>query len=194
MTPLGDKGAISNLMGAASGYGQPKTQSVNRTGMLHTANSDAAGGQSMIRRAKLEDEAQIRSCAEQAYARYIPSMGRKPAPMVADFAAQIAAGQVYISTGQDGTFRGFIVFYRQDDYLMLENVAVLPGAAGGGVGKELILFCENAARDLGVGAVQLYTNEKMIANLSIYPKLGYVEVARRTENGFNRVYFEKRLT
>jgi hypothetical protein len=37
----------------------------------------------------------------------------------------------------------------------------------------------------------LYTNEKMTDNLSIYRKLGYVEVARRTENGFNRVYFEK---
>jgi hypothetical protein len=45
-----------------------------------------------------------------------------------------------------------------------------------------------------MNAVHLYTNEKMTDNLSIYPKLGYVEVARRTENGFNRVYFEKSLT
>lgn len=35
--------------------------------------------------------------------------------------------------------------------------------------------------------LHLYTNEKMTENLSIYPKLGYVEVGRRTENGFNRV-------
>ena len=41
--------------------------------------------------------------------------------------------------------------------------------------------------------MRLYTNEKMIDNLSIYPKLGYVEVARRTESGFNRVYFERSL-
>jgi GNAT superfamily N-acetyltransferase len=69
-----------------------------------------------------------------------------------------------------------------------------PRAAGCGVGKTLIGFCENAARQRGMNAVHLYTNEKMTDNLSIYPKLGYVEVARRTESGFNRVYFEKSLT
>jgi len=43
-------------------------------------------------------------------------------------------------------------------------------------------------------AVHLYTNEKMTDNLSIYPRLGYVEVARRHEDGFDRVFFEKRLS
>lgn len=33
----------------------------------------------------------------------------------------------------------------------------------------------------------------MTDNLSIYPRLGYVEVERRLEDGFNRVFFEKRL-
>ena len=44
-----------------------------------------------------------------------------------------------------------------------------------------------------LNAVHLYTNEKMAENLLIYPKLGYTEVERRTEDGFNRVYFEKTL-
>jgi hypothetical protein len=33
----------------------------------------------------------------------------------------------------------------------------------------------------------------MTENLKIYPKLGYTVVGRRTEAGFNRVYFEKTL-
>jgi hypothetical protein len=33
----------------------------------------------------------------------------------------------------------------------------------------------------------------MAENLSIYPRLGYVEVARRVEDGFNRVFFAKRV-
>ena len=37
------------------------------------------------------------------------------------------------------------------------------------------------------------TNEKMTENLTLYPRLGYCEVARRTEDGFNRVYFQKTL-
>ncbi|TAJ85524.1 MAG: GNAT family N-acetyltransferase [Reyranella sp.] len=147
----------------------------------------------MIRQAVPSDEPEVRTCAEQAYARYVPAMGRKPAPMVADFAAQIADGHVYVATDDKGGFEGFIVFYAEDGHVMLENVAVLPSAAGRGVGKRLIAFCEDTARQRGFGAVHLYTNEKMIENLSIYPRLGYVEVGRRTEAGFNRVYFEKSL-
>ena len=45
-----------------------------------------------IRQARASDEAEIRHCTEAAYARYIPLIGRKPAPMLADFAAQIVAG------------------------------------------------------------------------------------------------------
>lgn len=145
----------------------------------------------MIRQAESSDEQEIRDCTEQAYARYIPLIGRKPAPMLADIAAQITAGQVYVAVDEKQAFQGFIVFYAEDGHMLMENVAVLPRAAGHGVGKALIGFCENTARQRGMDAVHLYTNEKMIDNLSIYPRLGYVETARRTEDGFNRVYFEK---
>lgn len=147
----------------------------------------------MIRLAEAKDEPAIRECAQKAYARYIPEISRKPAPMTADYAAQIAAGIVYVATGEDGALQGFVVFYAQNGYVLLENVAVLPCAAGRGVGKSLISFCENAGRQLGMSAVHLYTNEKMTDNLSIYPRLGYVQVALRTEHGFKRVYFEKNL-
>lgn len=147
----------------------------------------------MIRLAVAADENDIRTCAEGAYTRYIAVIGRRPAPMDADFAAQIAAGHIHVSTGPAGELRGFIVFFVENDHLMLENVAVMPAAAGKGIGKTLIGFCEDEARRLGLSTVQLYTNEKMAENLSIYPRLGYVEIDRRTENGFNRVYFEKRL-
>ena len=147
----------------------------------------------MIRQARASDEPEIRDCAEQAYARYVPLMGQKPAPMLADYAAQIAAGETHVATDEHSAFLGFIVFYAEDGHIMLENVAVLPRAAGRGVGKALIGFCEEAARRRGMN-VRLYTNEKMTENLSIYPRLGYVEVGRRTEDGFNRVYFEKTFT
>jgi GNAT superfamily N-acetyltransferase len=85
------------------------------------------------------------------------------------------------------------VFYPEGDHILLENVAVLPSAAGKGIGKALIGFCEDEARRRGFGSVHLYTNERMAENLSIYPRLGYVEVARRVEDGFNRVFFAKRV-
>jgi ribosomal protein S18 acetylase RimI-like enzyme len=147
----------------------------------------------MIRIATEADEAAIRQCAERAYQRYVAAIGRKPAPMVADFAAQIAAGQIYVAADDADLLQGFIVFFPSDDHMLLENVAVLPSASGQGIGKALMQFCEAEAQRLGLSCVHLYTNEKMVENLSIYPRLGYVEVDRRTENGFNRVYFEKPL-
>ena len=148
----------------------------------------------MIRLANEEDASAIRDCADQAYTQYIARIGQKPAPMVADFEAQIASEQVHVATDNDGVFQGFIVFFPEDQHILLENVAVLPSAAGKGVGKSLIQFCEDEGRRHGFERVLLYTNEKMTENLSIYPRLGYAEVERRTENGFNRVFFEKRIS
>ena len=147
----------------------------------------------MIRKAVSGDEAAIRACAENAYARYVSAIGRKPAPMVADFATQIAMGQVYVAVDEGDDLEGFIVFFLKGDHMFLENVAVLPSASGRGIGRLLIQFCEDQSRHLRIGAVHLYTNEKMTDNLSIYPRLGYVETGRRTEDGFNRVFFEKHL-
>ncbi|KGB80549.1 acetyltransferase [Rhodovulum sp. NI22] len=147
----------------------------------------------MIRPAVAIDETAIRECAERAYARYVPLIGKKPAPMVADFATQIAKGDVFVTTDDRDSLHGFIVFYAEGGHILLENVAVPPRAAGRGLRKALISFCENAARERGLGAVHLYTNEKMTENLSIYLRLGYVEVERRVEDGFKRVYFEKTL-
>lgn len=53
--------------------------------------------------------------------------------------------------------------------------------------------CEAAARQAGLAAVDLYTNEMMAENLAIYPRLGYAETGRRREDGFNRVFFSKSL-
>lgn len=147
----------------------------------------------MMRKATGSDERAIRKCAEQAYARYVPLIGRKPAPMVADFARHIAEGQAYVAVDDRDVIQGFIVFHAESDYVLLENLAVFPHAAGRGIGKALIAYCEDTARKSNLGVVRLYTNEKMTENISIYRRLGYSEVERRKEDGFSRVYFVKHL-
>ncbi|GHE00542.1 acetyltransferase [Defluviimonas sp. 20V17] len=112
----------------------------------------------MIRRAATGDEANIRACTEQAYDRYVATIGRKPAPMVADYAAQIAAGDAHVAIDEQGAILGFMVFFQEANYMMLENVAVLPRAAGQGVGRALVEYCEDAARRNGLASVRLYTN------------------------------------
>jgi len=74
----------------------------------------------------------------------------------------------------------------------LENVAVLPHHAGQGIGKQLINHVESQAVAGGLDRVELYTNEMMHENITMYPLLGYVETERKTQDGFNRVFFSKR--
>lgn len=145
-----------------------------------------------LRSAVERDLAAIRAVARAAYAPYVARIGREPAPMVADFASAIAAGQMVV-VDLDGAVVGFAVRYRRGDHVHLENVAVAPDAQGRGVGRLLIDETEALAATLGLSAVELYTNAKMTENLALYPRLGYVETDRRSEDGFDRVYFRKPL-
>lgn len=111
--------------------------------------------------------------------------------MVADFAASVRDGHTSVALGPDGSVCGFAVFYPRGDHIHLENVAVAPAFQGHGIGKLLMSHCEQSALALGCGAIELYTNEKMTENLKLYPALGYAEIGRRQEDGFNRVYFRK---
>lgn len=79
------------------------------------------------------------------------------------------------------------------DHGLLESVAVRPNAVGRGIGKRLIKYCEAEAKRSNAKSIKLCTNEKMTENLSIYPHFGYRETDRKTEDGFNRVVFEKRV-
>jgi len=62
-----------------------------------------------------------------------------------------------------------------------------------GIGRKLIHYCEKLAAQKGFSLIELYTNEKMTENLEIYPRLGYSEVGRWREDGFNRVFFRKEI-
>ncbi len=147
----------------------------------------------IIRPAQQQDVAAVADCAEAAYAKYVARMGKRPAPMVADFAAQIDQGLVFVALEPGEPLLGYVVCYARGDHLHLENVAVRPQAQGRGVGRALIAFAEGKARSEGLTAVELYTNAKMSENLALYPALGYHEMGRRHEEGFDRVFFRKEL-
>ena len=145
-----------------------------------------------LRPASPADVPAITAIAARAYQPYVARIGRKPAQMVADFAHYVAAGEVTVATIGDAVV-GYLVGYGIVDAYFIENVAVHPGHHGQGIGGHLISAAEKAARTAGHRRMQLYTNEKMTEMLSYYPARGYRETERRREDGFNRVYFEKRL-
>jgi GNAT superfamily N-acetyltransferase len=143
-----------------------------------------------LRPAVAEDVPELRAIAIAAYERYVPRIGRPPAPMTADYAQAVRAGQVWVAAA-DGVLVGLVVLVRQDDHLLLENIAVSPSAQGRGIGGRLLAFAEVHARQHGLSQVRLYTNEAMTENLAYYPRRGYVETHRTEQNGFRRVFFRK---
>ncbi|MEW6123822.1 MAG: GNAT family N-acetyltransferase [Pseudomonadota bacterium] len=139
------------------------------------------------------DAGAVAALAQAAYAHYVPRMGRRPAPMDADYAALIAAGRVHVAE-LDGAISGVLVLVPEGETLLLDNVAVAPHAQGRGIGRALLAFAEAEARAAGCTAIRLYTNEAMVENIALYGRAGYVETRRGEEAGFRRVHMEKRLT
>ena len=132
----------------------------------------------------------IREVVGAAYARYLSRMDRPPAPMLADYGAAVDAGRLWV-TGQP--VAGLIELTEDGDALHVGNVAVHPGSQGTGLGRLLMDFAERRAILLGLTRLSLYTNEVMTENQAIYTHLGYREVDRHAEDGYRRVYLEKRL-
>ena len=145
-----------------------------------------------IRRAHPPDAAEITVLVAEAYAPYIPRIGRKPGPMLDDYEQVITESLVYVST-DDALITGVLVMQLEGTEMLLVNVAVLPRCKGQGIGKQLMTFSEDCARRSGCRAIRLYTHELMNENLAIYEKLGYAETHRATEQGFPRVFMRKPL-
>jgi len=62
------------------------------------------------------------------------------------------------------------------------------------VSRALIGFAESEARRRGHAILRLYTHALMDTNIALDSRVGFVEIARRQEQGFDRVYREKRLS
>jgi GNAT superfamily N-acetyltransferase len=144
------------------------------------------------RPARPDEAPALRDLVRAAYAKYVPRLGREPAPMLDDYAARIAARQAWVLE-EAGALVGALILEDEPDALMLYNIAVSPNAQGIGVGKRLMAFTEAEARRRGYLLLKLYTNEKMVENVAMYPRLGFTETHRGSEAGHRRVYFEKRL-
>ena len=145
-----------------------------------------------IRGARVGDAVLIGEIARVAYGKYVPRIGRAPAPMAADFAAEIAAGRVVVIEA-DGTVAGYMIAWPQADAYFIDNIAVDPARQGRGFGRRLIDYGEREARRYALDAIRLYTNAAMTENLSLYARLGFVETHRAVEQGFSRVFMRRAL-
>ncbi|MGU3653951.1 GNAT family N-acetyltransferase [Mycolicibacterium sp. A43C] len=145
---------------------------------------------SSIRAATADDIAAVEEIVALAYRPYNARIGRAPAPMTADYRALLP--HTHVLTDGDAV-AGVLVAIPAADHLLVDNVAVDPRHHGRGFGRRLLEYAEQQARRRGLPALRLYTNAAMTENLTLYPRLGYTEVDRRIDDGFDRVFFSKAL-
>ncbi len=146
----------------------------------------------MIREATPADLYAIENIANRAFSPFVAEIGQKPAPMVADFAALIDKGLVEVSVSTSGV-KAYCISYPKAAGWHIENLAVLPDHFGKGEGRALVADAETRAAAQGFEAIDLYTNVAMEGAISFYQRLGYTELYRQEEDGFQRAYFKKNL-
>lgn len=143
-----------------------------------------------IRAARPGEESAIRDLVRDAYALYVPRMGKEPGPMLDDYAQRVTEGSAFVLE-IDGVIAGITVLLPFEDYLLLDNVAVAEAFQGRGLGRVLVDFAEAEAARRGYAELRLYTHETMVENVAIYKRLGWEETHRVTEKGYDRIYMRK---
>jgi ribosomal protein S18 acetylase RimI-like enzyme len=146
-----------------------------------------------IRAATGADTAMVEKIVQDAYRIYIPRIGKPPSPMLDDYSARIADKSVSVVEDGNGTIAGIIVLLPDADHLLLLNIAIHPNYQGQGFGRMLIEFAEQRAAKLGYAEIRLYTHEKMTENISLYIRMGFAEIGRGHQDGYDRVFMEKRI-
>jgi ribosomal protein S18 acetylase RimI-like enzyme len=146
--------------------GFPMTSAAGRTEDL------AMSDQLKTRPAIAADAPAIGTLTRNAYAKWVPIIGREPLPMTADYAEAVAKHRIdLLYLGY--TLVGLIEMIPEDDHLLIENVAVSPEYQGRGFGRYLMAHAEQVAASIGQFEIRLYTNKLFSGNIGLYKKLGY---------------------
>jgi ribosomal protein S18 acetylase RimI-like enzyme len=145
-----------------------------------------------LRPATVADVARLAELVRAAYQHYVDRLGGPPRPMTDDYAEVVRAHRVIVAE-RGGEIAGLIVLGVGDEGFFVDNVAVDPSHQGIGVGKTLLEHAEIAARDAGFDSIYLYTHERMVENLALYSRIGYVEYDRRRHRGARVVYLRKEV-
>lgn len=128
----------------------------------------------------------------EAYAKWVPLIGREPKPMTADYDKAVREHVVFV-VESPGRLDAALELIPAPDHLLVENVAVAPTAQGRGLGRQLMALAERVATDLGVTEMRLYTNGRFTENIALYEAIGYAISERTIIPAGEVVWMRKRL-
>ena len=166
-----------------------------KRGARQSRDEDAEGRMDevyQLRRATAADAAAVRALTREAYAKWVPLIGREPKPMTADHEAAIRDHRVD-ALCEGGRIVALIETIAEPDALLVENLAVSPAWQGRGLGRRLMARAEALALSLGYREVRLYTNALFVDNLAFYARLGYAATGETPFLGGRIVHMRKRL-
>ncbi|MEO3474558.1 GNAT family N-acetyltransferase [Roseomonas sp. CAU 1739] len=145
-----------------------------------------------FRRANPADAAAIRTVTREAYARWVPLIGREPLPMRVDYDAAVMEHRFDLfQRGPD--ILALIETALRDDHLWIENIAVRPDQQGQGLGSRLLAHAETLAREAGRAELRLLTNAAFASNVALYEQRGYAVTAREAFQGGTTVFMRKAI-
>ena len=145
-----------------------------------------------LRPATEADVPRLSELVRAAYERYVERLDGPPRPMTDDYAEVVRTHEVTVAE-RDGEILGLVVLGVDDEGFFVDNVAVDPSHQGMGVGRALLEHAELAARRAGFDSIYLYTHERLVENLALYSRIGYVEYDRRPHGGACIAYLRKQL-
>ena len=150
------------------------------------------GTEPQLRRASTDDAAIITSLVRESYHHYISRMGKEPGPMLEDYVRAIEVDGVWVAEcGPE--IVGVLVMKISQGRCLMDNVAVHPDWQGRGISRLLIDHAEQYTGEQGFEELQLYTHECMTESYSLYLALGFSEIDRREELGYQRIYMAKQV-
>jgi ribosomal protein S18 acetylase RimI-like enzyme len=136
--------------------------------------------------------AAIAAIAQDAYAVYIPVIGRKPEPITVDYGDIVAAGDTWVIDAQ-GRVIASLVLRDGIDHLLIWSVAVASDHQHQGLGRQLLDWAETQARLRGRPELRLYTNARMTRNIAIYARHGYTQTGREERGDRVLVHMAKKV-
>jgi ribosomal protein S18 acetylase RimI-like enzyme len=145
-----------------------------------------------LRRAEPADAAMVLALTREAYAKWVPIIGREPLPMTENYDEAVRHHPIdllYVA----GALAALIEMVPGDTHLLVKNVAVSPAFQGRGYGKSLMAHAERIAVSLGLREMRLFAHQLFKENIALYRSIGYEVTREEPFKGGIVVHMSKRL-
>ena len=125
-----------------------------------------------IRRGTAADVDLIRSFTRDAYAKWIPLIGREPLPMSADYETAIHQHRFDLLY-KDTALAALIETVAREDHLHIQNLCVSPEFQRAGLGSQLLNYAQDMAKQEKLPRLRLDTNKNFTGNVDLYLSHGF---------------------